>query len=172
MKNIRSAIAAGLLVFGGAVTAAAQAAPAAPHAHAQRGGERGAKGPGAKGPGARAAGALFRGIKLSDAEKSNLKAVRAKYAPQYKALREQFKPAGKIARGDTAAMKARREQMKPLRDQTEKLMQAERVELRAALTQENQAKFDANVQKLESRLANRANRPNGKRAGRGLGAGR
>jgi Spy/CpxP family protein refolding chaperone len=167
MKNIRSAIAAGLLVFGGAVTAAAQATPAAPHAHAQRGGERGAKG-----PGPRAAGALFRGIKLSDAEKTNLKAVRAKYAPQYKVLREQFKPAGKIARGDTAAMKARREQMKPLRDQTEKLMQSERAELRAALTQENQAKFDANVQKLESRLANRANRPNGKRAGRGLRAGK
>jgi Spy/CpxP family protein refolding chaperone len=162
MKHIRSAIAAGLLVFGTAAVASAQtaqAAPAAPHAHGQRG-ARGQFGPG------RGQGVLLKGIKLSDAEKANLKNVRAKYASQMKALREQYKPAKgqKIAKGDTAAMRQRWEQNKPLRDAQQQLMQAQRADIRAALSPENQAKFDANVQQVRNRLAKRAEK--GKAFGR------
>ena len=134
MKHIRSAIAAGLLVFGTAAVASAQAAPAAPRAQGQHGqhGMRAGKGE---------RGALLKGIQLSAAEKANLKAVHAKYAPQMKALREQMK-------NDTSRV-ARRDAMKRLFD-------AQRNDLRAALTPANQAKFDANVQKFEQRVAQRS----------------
>lgn len=174
MKQIRSMLAGGLLVFGAAAVASAQATQTAPngqHAHGQRG-QAGARGE--RGPGARGARALFRGIQLSDAEKANIKNVNAKYAPQMKALREQFKPAqqGKIAKGDTAARRAQWEQNKPLRDQMQKLMQSERADLRAALSPENQAKFDTNVQQAEARFAQRGQGKAGKGFRRGPGAGK
>ncbi len=177
MKQIRSMIAGGLLVFGAAAVASAQAtqpAPGTAHAHGQRGprAERGERGE--RGPGARGARALFRGIQLSDAEKANIKSVEAKYAPQMKALREQFKPAqrDKIAKGDTAARRAQWEQNKPLRDQMQKLMQSERADLRAALSAENQAKFDANVKEAEARFAQRGQGKDGKGFRRGQRAGK
>ena len=164
MKHIRSAIAAGLLVFGTAAVASAQTAQA-PRAQAHQGQH---KAWGKRGGGDRA---LLKGITLSDAEKANLKNVRAKYAPQMKALREQFKTQaqsqGKIARGDTAAMRARRQANAPQREQLQKLMQAERSDLRAALSPANQAKFDANLQQVQQRMANRVAKGKGKFAGRG-----
>ena len=104
MIHIRTALAAGMLVVGGAAIAAAQQSPPAttPQAHAQTGRHM------REGFGPRMRGQLFKGITLSDAEKSNVKNVQAKYAPQMKALREQFKPQIQAARearqrGDTAA---------------------------------------------------------------------
>lgn len=147
MRHIRSAIAAGLLAIGSAAVVSAQnpTAPAAAGAHR-----------GQMGPGKRAARALFRGIKLSDAEKANVKAVHAKYAPQFKAIRSQLAGQTPIAPGDTAARRARRAQNQPQREQIRQLMQAERADLRAALTPENQAKFDANAKRIQARLAKRA----------------
>jgi protein CpxP len=106
----------------------------------------------------RAGRALLRGITLSDAEKANLKAVRQKYAERNKALREQFKPQAKALReahqrGDTAAVKALIAKNAPQREAAKQLALAERADLRSALTAENQAKFDANLAKLEQRIA-------------------
>jgi len=154
MTHIRSAIAAAMLVVGGAAVAAAQqTTPTTPQrAHGQH--MRQGFGPGMR-------GRLFKGITLSDAEKSNLKNVQAKYAPQMKALREQFKPQMQAARaarqrGDTAALKAMWKNSAAQREQTKKLLEAERNDLRAALTPENQVKFDANVKQFEQRVAQRA----------------
>lgn len=161
MKHISSAVVAGLLVFGSAAVAAAQTAqvPQASHAHAQRGGKH-------AGPGRRGGGALLRGIQLSDAEKANLKNVNAKYAPQLKALREQYKGQGKIAKGDTAAMRQRWEANAPKREAMKKIMSAERADLRAGLSPANQAKFDANAKQMEERFAKRAEKgKTGRRAG-------
>jgi Spy/CpxP family protein refolding chaperone len=113
--------------------------------------------------GARAGKALFKGIQLSDAEKASLKSVREKYAPQMKALREQAKPQLQAARearqkGDTAALKQLWANSSAQREQTKQLMNAERTDLRAALTPDNRAKFDANVQQLEQRLSKRADK--------------
>lgn len=172
MKHIRSAIAAGLLVFGTAALASAQAPvpPATQGQRAQRGhGQHGKRAHawGKRGPGR----ALFKGIQLSDAEKANIKAVHTKYEPQMKALREQFKTQrqsqGKIARGDTAAMRARREANAPQREQMQKLFLAEQGDLRGALTAENQAKFDANMKQVQQHVADRAAKRKGKFAGRG-----
>ena len=97
MIHIRTALAAGMLVVGGAAIAAAQQSPpaTAPQAHAQHAqAGRHMR----EGFGPRMRGQLFKGITLSDAEKSNIKNVQAKYAPQMKALREQFKPQLQAAR--------------------------------------------------------------------------
>jgi Spy/CpxP family protein refolding chaperone len=71
-------------------------------------------------------------------------------------------------RGDTAAVRALREQNKPQREaeraQMKKVMDAERADLRAALAPQNQAKFDANAQQVAQRMA--------QRGGKGLKGGR
>jgi Spy/CpxP family protein refolding chaperone len=161
MKHISSAIVAGLLAFGSASVVAAQAPAQSPQAHAQHAGKQGKH----AGPGRRAGGAFLRGIQLSDAEKANIKNVNAKYAPQFKALREQNK-GQKIARGDTAAMRQRREANAPQREAMKKIMDAERADLRNALSPANQAKFDANVKQMEERYAKRAEKGKARRAGR------
>jgi Spy/CpxP family protein refolding chaperone len=162
MKHISSAIVAGLLAFGSASVVAAQAPAQNPQAHAQHGAKKGNH----AGPGRRAGGALLRGIQLSDAEKANIKAVNAKYAPQLKALRQQNKGQEKIARGDTTAMRKRWEANAPQREAMKKIMDAERVELRAALSPENQAKFDANAKQMQERFAKRAEKGKGRRVGK------
>lgn len=161
MKNISSAIVAGLLVFGSAAVVAAQAPTQAPQAHAQHAGKQGKH----AGPGRRAGGAMLRGIQLTDAEKANLKNVNAKYAPQFKALREQNKGQGKIAKGDTAAMRQRREANAPQREAMKKIMDAERADLRGALSPANQAKFDANAKQMQDHFAKRAEKGKAGRPG-------
>ena len=163
MKDIRTAIAAIALVVGGAAVAAAQQPTEthAPRAHQAQDstrhfGRRGFR------PGMMQK-ALFKGITLSGAEKTNIKNVHAKYQAQNKALREQFKPQMKAARearqrGDTAALKNLWAQTSAQREQTKKLLEAERADLRAALTAEHRAQFDANVKQLEQRVGQRANR--------------
>ena len=99
--------------------------------------------------------ALFRGIALSDAERTSLQAVRAKYATQAKTLRTQLRTQAQSARaarqrGDTAALRSIRANAISER---QALLQAERNDLRSALTPPNQAKFDANLKTVESRAA-------------------
>jgi protein CpxP len=153
MSHIRTALAAAMLVAGSAVVAAAQQPTTpVPQAHGQR--MRQGFGPGMRGQ-------LFKGITLSDAEKTNVKAVQAKYAPQMKALRAQFKPQMEAARqarqrGDTAALRTMWQNSAPQREQTKKLLDAERNDLRGALTPENQVKFDANVKQFGQHAAQRA----------------
>lgn len=164
MFNIRSTLAAAALVFGGAVVAAAQQpTPAgAQGAHQQRAGRAARNHRGQFRPAA-IRHQLFRGITLSDAEKANVKNVQTKYASQMKAVREQLKPQIQAARearqrGDTAALKSMWQKSAAEREQIQTLLASEKNDLRAALTPENQAKFDANVKQLEQRVAKRATR--------------
>lgn len=138
MRHIRSALAAGLLVIGGAAVASAQQSapttPAAPQrAHVQRSAHQRAFGK-----------QLYKGIVLSDAEKANVKNVRAKYAAQFKALR-----------GPNVTPEQRA--------QARQLRVAEQNDLRSALSADHQAKFDANAARIKTRMAKRS--ANGKRAG-------
>ncbi len=132
MTNIRSALVAGMLVFGGALVAAAQqpVQTSVPQAQGQH--VKGQRGHAAKQHRDRA----LKGLKLSTTEKANVKAVRQKYAPQLKALR---------AQGKTDAS----------RQQAMQLMQSERAELRGSLSAGNQAKFDANAAKMKQRMDKR-----------------
>lgn len=135
MIHIRSALTAGFLVFGAAAVSPAQQGTPVQVPQAQAQGARGQHANREWG-GQRRGGALLKGISLSAAEKANLKGVHQKYAAQMKALRAQPKS------------DARREQVK-------QLMTAERNDTRAALAPENRTKFDANVARMEQRVAQR-----------------
>jgi Spy/CpxP family protein refolding chaperone len=99
--------------------------------------------------------ALLRGVTLSDAERTNLQAVRAKYAAQRQTLHTQLRTQAQNAkaarqRGDTSALRSIRAN---LQTERQTLSQAERNDIRNALTPANQAKFDANLKRVEARAA-------------------
>jgi len=124
--------------------------------------------------GGRGRAGLLRGITLSDAEKTRVKAIHAKYSTEAKALRESLRPVMQEARAarqkhDSAAVKAAWDRTAGDRQKLQALMQRERAEIRSALTPENQKVFDANAKTLEQRRAKWSK--NGK-GGRGDRAGR
>jgi hypothetical protein len=148
VQSIRSLIAVGsLLVSAGAIVPAQQPTQTpTPRAYTARF---------ARGHRKAAAKALLRGITLSDAERCNLQAVRAKYGPQMKTLQTQLRSHAQNLRaarqrGDTAVVRSIRANVVTQRQQ---LMQGERSDLRGALSPDNQAKFDANVKRLQTRTA-------------------
>jgi Spy/CpxP family protein refolding chaperone len=104
---------------------------------------------------------LFRGIQLSDAEKTRIKAVREGYKPKVQALRKSFNAEGKLIRdarqrGDSATVRAELQKLAPQRQLAKTTLEAMRTDIRGALTPENQAKFDANAARMKARLADRA----------------
>ncbi len=110
-----------------------------------RGGERG---PGRKG--------LFRGVTLSDAEKTKLKAIRETYRSETETLRGTLAPALKEVRtarqqGDTVAARAAFERTKADRDKLRELTQRQKADIRGALSAENQRKFDENLKQVAQR---------------------
>lgn len=155
MRFIRSLIVAGTLIVSAATIAPAQqpvppiragrhAVMAARRARAQRR--------------QHVRKALMRGIALSDAEKANIKSVRDKYAPQMQTLRTQVRTQAQNARaarqrGDTAAIRSIHASVAAQRTQAQALRQAERNDVRAALTPANQATFDANLKRIQNRQA-------------------
>ena len=74
------------------------------------------------------------GIKLNENEKAAVKTITAKYRDEMKQLRD-------------ANQGAARGQNEQLRSQMMAIAERERAEIRAALTAEHQAQFDANVAK-------------------------
>lgn len=126
-------------------------------------------------------GGALRGLHLSETERARVKEIRAKYVAEGKALRESLKPTMQEARalrqkGDTAGLRALWDRNKPARDQLQALHVRQQAEIRAALSTENQALFDAKVQQQAARRAEWAKDGKaGKRGGRregGRGTGR
>ena len=78
------------------------------------------------------------GIALNENEKAAVKTISEKYREQYKELRETNQ---KAAAGQNAQARA----------QLQGLMEREQAEIRAALTAEHQAQFDANIAKRPAR---------------------
>ena len=108
----------------------------------KRGGGRGMKGGEMRG--------AFRGLNLSEVQKTQMKAIHQKYAPQAKPLMESMRPAMQNARaarqrGDTAAARAAFAGTAETRTKLEALRQQERNEVRGILTPEQQKSFDANL---------------------------
>lgn len=119
-----------------------RAAGALDSARRGRAGAPGRGGPGMPGRGrgdmlGGARGALA-GINLNDNEKAAVKTITEKYREEMKQLRDAN---GKVARGQNAQ----------LRQQMEDINKREEAEIRAALTAEHQAQFDANVAKRPAR---------------------
>jgi Spy/CpxP family protein refolding chaperone len=149
----------------------AQAQASAPSARAER------HGAGRGGEARMGRGGLFRGITLTDAEKSHVKQIHQKYSAEAKTLRESLRPAMQDARaarqkGDTAGVKAAWNKTSGDREKLRALMEHERAEIRSALTPEHQQTFDANAKQLEQRRPGFKKGHKGDRAGRVGRAGR
>jgi hypothetical protein len=115
----------------------------------------GRRGPGGFGPEGRGPGgrgglmsgrAGLMGIQLNDNEKAAVKTINEKYRAEFEQLREANKA---TARGQNAQLAA---QVKAIADR-------QQAEIRAALTAEHQAQFDANVAKRKEIAAKGGGRP-------------
>jgi len=104
-------------------------------------------------------------LKLTDAQKAQIKTIHARYEPQLKALRDQAKTQFGPMRdarqkGDTsAATRARfQQQREQFRQRTMAIHQQEQNEVRAILTADQRAKFDAaqaqRKQRMEEHMKN------------------
>lgn len=91
-----------------------------------------------------------RDLKLTEAQKTQIKAIRQKYQPQNEALRTQAKPYMEAARtarqkGDTAAARSNMEKARQIMQGGQSYRTQEQAEIRAILTPDQQAKFDAHA---------------------------
>jgi Spy/CpxP family protein refolding chaperone len=87
-------------------------------------------------------------LNLTDAQKTQIKAIRQKYQPQNQALRNQAKPfidAARTARqkGDTVAFRTNMEKARQVMQGGQSIRTQEMAEIRNVLTPEQQTKFDA-----------------------------
>ena len=137
MSTVRTLALGALMLVGVAGISAAQSTPTPrrPDAGSYRRG----------GPGGREG--FGRDLNLTDAQKAQIKAIRQKYQPQNDALRAQSKPYMEAARaarqkGDTAAFRSNMEKAHQVMQNASYRTQ-EQAEIRAILTPEQQAKFDA-----------------------------
>jgi len=175
MSKIRSSLFA-LVVAASATVAATAGAQSTAPANGQRA-ERAQsdsahwKGRHAKGHGREAMGpgrSALRGVKPTDAQKAQIKAIHEKYQSQFKSFRESMKPAmdeAKAARqrGDTAGVRAAFAKTASTRQQAQALRAQETAEIRAILTADQQKTFDANVAKMKAR-GDHAKKGHGRRA--------
>ena len=95
-------------------------------------------------------------LNLTDEQKAQIKTIRAKYQPQNEALRTQAKPFMDAARaahqkGDTAAARTNMEKARQVMQGGQSIRTQENAEIRAILTPDQQAKWDANQKKMAER---------------------
>jgi Spy/CpxP family protein refolding chaperone len=101
---------------------------------------------------------LGRDLNLTDAQKAQIKAIRQKYQPQNEALRTQAKPFMEAARaarqkGDTAAFRSNMAKARQVMQGGQSIRTQENAEIRAILTPDQQAKFDAHEKAVAARRA-------------------
>ena len=141
MSTVRTLALGALMLVGVAGVSAAQST-ATPRTRPDAGSyQRGDR----RGPGGREG--FGRDLNLTDAQKTQIKAIRQKYQSQNEALRAQVKPFMEAARaarqkGDSAAFRANVEKAHQV-TQAASFKTQERAEIRAILTPDQQAKFDA-----------------------------
>lgn len=151
--SVRTLALGALMLVGAAGVAAAQstATPTRPDSGAYR------RGPRAGGEfRARKGGRdFYADLKLTDAQKAQIKSIRAKYKTQFQSLRTQQKPlidAARAARqkGDTATFRSDMQQARAL---SQPIQTQETNEIRNVLTPEQQTKFDARQKEMADRRA-------------------
>jgi Spy/CpxP family protein refolding chaperone len=143
MSSVRALALGALMIVGVAGVSAAQSTTTPP-SRGQRSGEM------RRGSGGREFG---RDLNLTDAQKAQIKAIRAKYQPQNEALRNQAKPftdAAKAARqkGDTVAFRSNMEKAHQVMLGGQSFRTQQNAEIRAILTPDQQAKFDARQKQM------------------------
>jgi len=162
MSSFRTLALSALMIVGVAGVSAAQtAAPARPDSgHFRRGARAGGE--------MRARGE-FRDLNLTEAQKTQIKAIRQKYQPQNQALRAQAKPftdAARAARqkGDTVAFRSNMEKARQVMQGGQSIRTQENAEIRAILTPAQQAKFDAHAKAMADRRGKGEHKAWGKKA--------
>jgi Spy/CpxP family protein refolding chaperone len=175
MTKIRSALFALVVAGTAGVAATAGAQSSAPvtgqrieRSHADSAKWKGRKARAERGE--RGERGALRGVKPTDAQKAQIKAIHDKYQAQFKSYRESMKPAmdeAKAARqrGDTAAARAAFAKTASTRQQAQALRSQESAEIRAILTPDQQKTFDANIAKMKAR-GDKARKGHGKRSAR------
>ena len=160
MSTLRTLALGTLLVCGVAGVSAAQSSTA-PKARTDSGYHRRGDRPDGqfrKGPGGREGRGFGRDLNLTDAQKTQMKAIRQKYQPQNQALRDRAKPFMEAARtarqkGDSAGFRSNMEKAKQVTQSGQSFRTQEQAEIRAILTPEQQAKFDAHQKAASERRA-------------------
>lgn len=105
--------------------------------------------------------ALFRGITLSDAQKSQLRTIHQKYGTERRDLFQKTRSAVPQGQRPDSATRAQ------LQSQSRALMEREVAELRGILTPEQRTTFDANRTEIQSRMQARGGERDGRRGERG-----
>lgn len=160
MSTVRTLAIGALMVVGVAGVSAAQS-PTTPKTRADSGYQRRGDRPDGqfrRGKAGREGRGFGRDLNLTDAQKAQIKAIHQKYQPQKQALRDRAKPFMEAARaarqrGDTAAFRSNMEQARQVMQSGQSFRTQERSEIRAILTPDQQAKFDARQKAAEERRA-------------------
>jgi Spy/CpxP family protein refolding chaperone len=147
MSSVRTLALGALMIVGVAGVSAAQSTTTPP-TRAPRSGQMQAR----RGGG----GEFGRDLNLTDAQKAQIKAIRAKYKPQNEALRAQAKPFMEAARaarqkGDTVAFRTNIEKAHQVMQGGQSFRTQENAEIRAILTPDQQAKWDARQKNMAER---------------------
>ena len=147
MSSVRTLALGALMIVGVAGVSAAQSTTTPP-TRSQRSGEMQGRRGGGRGFGA--------DLNLTDAQKAQIKTIRAKYQPQNEALRNQAKPFMEAARtarqkGDTAAARTNMEKARQIMQGGQTFRTQENAEIRAILTPDQQAKWDARQKQMGER---------------------
>jgi periplasmic protein CpxP/Spy len=146
MSSVRTLALGALMIVGVAGVSAAQSTTTPP-SRAPRSGQM---------QGRRGGGEFGRDLNLTDAQKAQIKAIHQKYQPQNEALRTQAKPfmdAARAARqkGDTATARSNMVKARQVMQGGQSVRAQETAEIRAILTPEQQAKFDARQKAMSER---------------------
>jgi protein CpxP len=160
MSTVRTLALGTLMVCGVAAVSAAQS-PTTPKTRADSGYHRRGDRPDGqfrRGPGGREGRGFGRDLNLTDAQKAQIRAIHQKYQPQNQALRDRAKPFREAARaarqrGDTAAFRSNMEQARQVMQSGQAIHTQQRAEIRAILTPDQQAKFDARQKAASERRA-------------------
>jgi Spy/CpxP family protein refolding chaperone len=145
MLKVRTLALGALMVVGVAGVSAAQSTTT-PRTRADSGSYRRGAQMGARRAGGREG--FGRDLNLTEAQKTQIKAIRQKYQPQNAALRTQAKPYMEAARaarqkGDTTAARTNMEKARQIMQGGQSYRTQEQAEIRAILTPDQQAKWDA-----------------------------
>ena len=160
MKMQFLTVAAAALMAAPMLHAQATTAPAPAHAQMHAGMRAGMRSGHAR---------MMKDLDLTAAQKAQMKAIHAKYAPQMKAAFAAARPdmdALRAARksGDTTALNAARAKMRADMAPNQKIREQEMAEMRAVLTPAQQQKFDADHAKMKAHEGKRGHGWMGKHA--------
>jgi Spy/CpxP family protein refolding chaperone len=147
MSSVRTLALGALMIVGVAGVSAAQSTTTPPSRAPRSGQMQGRRGGG---------GEFGRDLNLTDAQKAQIKAIRQKYQPQNEALRTQAKPFMEAARtarqkGDSVAFRSNMEKAHQVMLGGQSFRTQENAEIRAILTPDQQAKWDARQKNMAER---------------------